>query len=240
MPIKAVLFDLDGTLLPMDQDAFVNIYFRQLARHLAPRGYDPEKLIAAIWQGTKAMVKNDGQKSNEAVFWDLFAGLFGEDARKDEPHFDAFYRTAFGQARDACGYTEKAAQLVKRAKEAGLRTVLATNPIFPDVATSQRIQWAGLKKEDFEWYTTYENARFCKPNPAYYGDILEKLGLKGEECLMIGNDALEDGAAAQLGMKVFIIRDCLLNEDKVDCSRFAMGGFDEAMAFVEEMAQVKE
>lgn len=235
MPIKAVLFDLDGTLLPMDQDLFVKYYFGSLAKKLAPLGYEPEQLVSAIWQGTRAMVKNDGSKTNEQVFWDCFAALFGEKARQDEPRFEEFYRTDFVCAKAACGYTEKAAQLVGTVKEKGLRCALATNPIFPDIATSQRIQWAGLNKGDFELYTTYENARHCKPNPAYYQDILEKMGLEGSECVMIGNDAVEDVAAQQAGMQVFLIDDCLLNGDKVDMDTIPHGNFDDAIRFVKAL-----
>ncbi len=235
MAIKAVLFDLDGTLLPMDQDAFVQHYFGSLAQKLAPMGYDPEKLIGAIWAGTKAMIKNDGTVTNEEAFWQCFATIFGENARKDEPHFDAFYRNEFINAKAACGYNEKAALLVGAVKEKGLRAVLATNPIFPDVSTSRRIQWAGLDKNDFELYTTYENSRFCKPNPAYYQEILDQLGLKGEECVMIGNDAVEDVAAMQCGMQVFLITDCLLNKTNADISAIPQGTFDDAIAFVKTL-----
>lgn len=233
--LKAVFFDLDGTLLPMDQDGFVKLYFGALAKRLAPHGYEAEKLVAAIWQGTRVMVKNDGTKTNEQAFWDFFATQFGENARQDEPLFDAFYREEFVKARAACGYTEKAAQLLQAVKEKGLRTVLATNPIFPDIATSQRISWAGLKKEDFELYTTYENASYCKPNPAYYREILEKTGLKGEECLMIGNDGVEDVAARQCGMQVFLITDCLLNPTGADISDVPQGNFDDAIQFVKSL-----
>ena len=181
------------------------------------------------------MVKNDGSRTNEEVFWDYFVSLFGKEVRQDEPHFDAFYRNEFERARAACGYTEKAAQLVKLVKEKGLRCALATNPIFPDVATSQRIEWAGLNKADFELYTTYENSRYCKPNPAYYRDILEKMGLKGEDCLMIGNDGVEDVAAMQCGMQVFLITDCLLNGDKADITAVPHGSFDDAIQFVKNL-----
>jgi phosphoglycolate phosphatase-like HAD superfamily hydrolase len=58
--ITTVLFDLDGTLLPMDQDAFTRGYFKFLAAKLAPHGYEPKQLVEAIWTGTEAMVRNDG------------------------------------------------------------------------------------------------------------------------------------------------------------------------------------
>ena len=48
MKQKTVLFDLDGTLLPMDQDAFTKGYFTLLVQKLAPHGYDPAALVAEI------------------------------------------------------------------------------------------------------------------------------------------------------------------------------------------------
>ena len=65
MAIKAVLFDLDGTLLPMDQDEFIKTYMSRLAKYMAPYVYDPDLLLKGLWMGTGAMVKNDGRKTNE-------------------------------------------------------------------------------------------------------------------------------------------------------------------------------
>lgn len=57
MKLTTVLFDLDGTLLPMDNDEFTRGYFKLLAAKLAPHGYEPKQLVDAIWAGTAAMVK---------------------------------------------------------------------------------------------------------------------------------------------------------------------------------------
>ena len=72
MNVKAVLFDLDGTLLPMDQDQFVMSYFMGLAKWLAPKGYDSGKLKEVFWSGVAAMVKNDGTRTNEEAFWKVY------------------------------------------------------------------------------------------------------------------------------------------------------------------------
>lgn len=121
-------------------------------------------------------------------------------------------------------------------KKKGYRVVLATNPLFPAIATQTRIGWAGLTPEDFELYTTYENSGFCKPNPEYYKEILGKLQLSPEECVMIGNDVSEDMIAKDLGMKVFLITDCLLNKENKDISVFPNGSFAEAIAYIEQLA----
>ena len=103
MKKKTILFDLDGTLLPMDQDAFTRGYFKLLAQKLAPHGYDPAALVDNIWAGTAAMVGNDGKRTNEAAFWDRFAALYGEQVREDIPLFEAFYRGEGSRNRQTGG-----------------------------------------------------------------------------------------------------------------------------------------
>ncbi len=233
--IKNVLFDLDGTLLPMDQDAFTKLYFKNLAKRLAPHGYDAEKLISAIWAGTASMIKNDGSASNEDAFWKTFVSLFPEKGRSDEPIFEDFYKNEFSNAKAACGYTENAKKVVSFLKEKGVNLILASNPIFPMIAQKNRMTWAGVNPDDFAYITSYENSRFCKPNPAYYKEILEKNGLSADECLMIGNDAIEDTAAEKAGMKVFLLNDCLLNKDGRDISGYTHGSYDDLVAHLKNI-----
>lgn len=235
MKITTVMFDLDGTSLPMDQDVFIREYFGLLAKKLVPYGYDPDKLIAAIGRGTKAMVTNRGIDTNETVFWKAFDGCFGYPASKDaQVHMD-FYRNEFNQVKEVCGFAPMAAQTVRSLKKRGFRVILATNPLFPSVATENRIHWAGLEPEDFDYFTTYENARYCKPNPDYYWEILSKFRLTPRECVMIGNDAHEDMIAKQLGMQVFLLTDCLINKENADISQYPHGGFDDLASFLNDI-----
>ena len=112
---------------------------------------------------------------------------------------------------------------------------LATNPLFPNVATESRISWAGLQPEDFETYTTYETSRYCKPNLDYYREVLDRLQVSPEECLMVGNDVAEDMIAKQLGMKVFLLTDCLINKNNADIFIYPHGSFDELNAFIDDL-----
>ena len=231
--IDTVLFDLDGTLLPMDQEEFVRSYLDLLAKKLAPQGYAPRHLISAVWAGTEAMVKNDGSATNEEVFWDAFCGVFGQDARKDEPLFAEFYASDFALVRTICGFAPEAKEILELLKEKGVEAVLATNPLFPEIATRQRIRWAGLEPEDFALFTTYENSRFCKPNPEYYRQLLEKLGKKPESCLMVGNDVQEDMEPAKsIGMQTFLLDDCLIDRRGGELTGQRRGGFAELKEFL--------
>ena len=233
--IKNILFDLDGTLLPMDQDKFANGYFSRLVKKLAPLGYDPKKTVDGIWAGTAAMVKNNGDCTNEQAFWNKFGEIFGEKAIKDKPVFDEYYRVEFQDVKTDCGFNTQAAGTVKKLKKDGFKLILATNPIFPAVATESRIKWAGLNKDDFELYTTYENSHYCKPNPDYYREICEKLSLNPTECLMVGNDAEEDAAAEKLGMKVFLLTDCLINKKGKDINVYPHGSFKELTEYTDKI-----
>jgi len=235
MNIKMILFDLDGTLLPMDMDEFIRNYFGRLSKKLAPFGYDPDVLIKNIWKGTGAMLKNDGNCTNETAFWNTFSALYGEDKRKDEPIFAEYYQNEFQLAKEVCGFTPKAKETVDAIKAMGFRVALATNPIFPAIATESRIRWAGLEPDDFEFCTTYENASYSKPNPAYYQWVAETLNVRPEECLMVGNDVDDDLPAETIGMKVFLLTDCLINKDNKDISVYPHGSFEELMEYIKAL-----
>ena len=111
--------------------------------------------------------------------------------------------------------------------------VLATNPLFPAIATGKRMEWAGLKAADFELVTTFENSSYCKPNPAYYRQILQTIGETPENCIMVGNDVTEDMVARDLGMEVFLLTDCMINKENKDISQYPHGSFDALQQFLE-------
>ena len=161
--VQAVLFDLDGTLLPMVQEEFIKGYFGALCRRFAPKGYEPKRMIDTLWKGTAAMVRNDGACPNRDRFWAAFAEEFGQERLQDVPEFDDFYGQEFNEAAACTQPTPLADRCVKTLREKGYPVILATNPLFPRVGTLSRIRWAGLDAADFALITTYENATHCKP-----------------------------------------------------------------------------
>ena len=233
MKTKAVLFDLDGTLLPMDQEIFVKAYIGGLIKAATPRGYEPKQLANAIQAGTYAMIKNTGEVTNEGAFWNCMSSVYGRSVIEEFSFFEEFYRTDFQRVKEVCGICPRAKELLKLIKAKGLRAVLATNPLFPSVATESRIRWAGLDPCDFEFFTSYENSHYCKPNPEYYREVLAKTNLAPEECIMVGNDTDEDMIAETLGMKVFLLTDCLINRSAKDISAYPNGNIDELIEFME-------
>ena len=232
MSIKAVLFDLDGTLLPLDNAELSARYFKELLGFMTRRGHDAQLFRRALFSGLEAMFKNDGGSSNEEVFHRVFCGVYGSLPDED---FDSFYKTAFINVKEVCGHSECALKAVRAARERGFTVALATQPVFPRVATEMRMAWAGLSPEDFAHVTTYENSGFSKPTEGYYMSIAEVLGVLPEECLMVGNDVLDDMSAAGVGMKVFLLTDYLINEKDADISVYPRGSFDELLRYISEL-----
>ncbi|MBP3667532.1 MAG: HAD family hydrolase [Clostridia bacterium] len=234
--LKAVLFDLDGTLLPMDQNVFMQDYFGRLIRRLVPLGYTPEGFLAAMKKGIAAMVTNNGTRTNEEAYWEAYTSVSGKEILNHMPVFERFYNEEFDDVAAVCGCNPQAAELVHSLQRRGIRVILATNPLFPQIATQKRIRWAGLQPEDFEFYTTYEDIGFCKPNPAYYKEVLRRAGLDAANCLMVGNDIAEDMmAGAQAGLRGFLLTDCLINTPGADVNDYPHGSFDELNAYIETL-----
>ncbi|MBQ4381756.1 MAG: HAD family hydrolase [Oscillospiraceae bacterium] len=238
MALKAVLFDLDGTLLPMDMETFVTGYLKLLAKKMAPCGYEPEALTGAIWAGTEDMLHNHGLGTNYEVFWRRFKEFYPDVSSRDEELFDEFYANEFSAARDFCGFAPQAREALDLCHSLGLRTALATNPLFPAVATYNRLGWAGLRPEDFEVITTYEDQDYVKPSREYYLGVLGKMGLEPGDCLMVGNDTTEDLGARDTGMEVFILTDCLINREGVDLARIPHGSWRELMRYIRSLAEM--
>lgn len=213
--IKAVLFDMDGTLLPMDQKVFTKGYFGGLCKVAAPTGYiTSEKLVEVVWAGTKAMVKNDGSRLNRDVFWDSFAEntqLDADKVRELKAICDNFYTKEFHAVKELCGSNPNAVRAVELARGTGRKVVLASNPVFPKVGQLSRMGWVGLGEAEFDLVTSYDNQRFCKPNPQYYIEICKEIGVSPDECLMVGNDEREDAkAASEAGLDCFLVTDCII------------------------------
>ncbi|MBE6734806.1 MAG: HAD family hydrolase [Ruminococcaceae bacterium] len=232
MDIKVVLFDLDGTLLPMDQEEFVRAYFGLLSQKMSHYGYNPKELVSAIWQGTKAMMKNDGTHLNEEVFWRVLKDIYGDRILESQPYFEEFYHNEFIGVKDICSFNPLAKEAVDRIKNKGLRIALATQPIFPHIATQNRIKWAGLEESDFELVTYYENIGFSKPSLEYYKEVCKRLNVDPTECLMVGNDVDDDMIVSSLGMKTFLLTDCLINNSDKDISLYHQGTFNDLMNYL--------
>lgn len=220
--MKAILFDLDGTLLPLDEKLFVDIYFTELSKVFSEYNIESNKLVEAIWTATHEIIKNDGKRTNEEAFWEKFKSIINIDLSNVKEVLEKFYANEFFTKLKKCSTENNLAKVaVNLAKKNGRKVVLATNPVFP-IDALVRLKWTGLDVDDFDYVSHYGNSSFSKPNPKYYLDLCKKLDVEPKECLMIGNDERQDiFAASSAGMNCYLVTDYLYTypECKVNCEK---------------------
>ena len=228
-----VLFDLDGTLIGMKQDEFIRLYFIAILDKLSGLGYDRGAMYTALETAIRATKRNDGTVTNEVRFWQTFEDAFGGASNELKNALVSFYSNEFLTVLEgSCTPYPRANEILDCVRRKGLRLILATNPLFPAVATHARIRLGGMSPDYFEYITAYENSSACKPNPEYFRELLSKLGISAEECVMIGNDTRDDFSAHALDIPVFVLTECLINTDNVDLSNYPHGDFDDLIEYI--------
>ena len=204
--IKFLLLDLDGTLIHFDMNEFVARYLSLIKKHFSHHswsGHVPEWILA----GTDLMLTNSGPDSNQVVFLNFFSEKSGLDHEQIWNHFIRFYQSDFDQLRMITERDDSAIQFLQQALVNNFQLVLATQPIFPEIAIRKRLNWAGLSHIPFLLITDIEKMSGAKPSLRYFEQVLQLIGAKVGECMMIGNDPVADMSAAKMGIKTFHVSD---------------------------------
>jgi FMN phosphatase YigB (HAD superfamily) len=204
--LKAVLFDLDNTLIRFDEREFFEAYIPRISTVFSDM-MPLETLITKLLLSTQMLVNNNGQMSNAEYFMTYFSqGYEGYEAELWK-RFINFYETEFDRFQALVSVTPSVREVFVKLKEMGVKLVIASNPIWPQIVQMKRLSWAGLGDWNFELVTHIENMSYCKPHIEYYLEICQKINEKPEGCLMVGNDPVNDLVVAKIGMKTFLVTD---------------------------------
>ena len=207
--IKAVLFDLDDTLLRLNLTAFVTRYVAGASRLLASVARtSPVALGVPYLRAFLAMDAQDREDSltNEQLFNKIILETTGIPL--DDPviaDLMSYYETqivpGFSGGLVAARPVPGAREAIEAVHDAGLICALATNPTFSLDCDRTRMGWAGVSEKDFSLVSTYANSTRCKPSVRYYQEFANQLGVRLEECLMVGNDAVRDIVRPDCGLR---------------------------------------
>ncbi|MGM0411360.1 MAG: HAD family hydrolase [Bacillota bacterium] len=207
-----ILLDLDGTLLSIDMDRFLKSYFKLITNEFKDIKSE-EEFHKILMKATEKMIKNDGEKSNESVFKKSFFSMLNVDNNEEiMERFDYFYENEYRKLKDEFELNNNSSQLIEILKNADKTLVLATNPLFPEKAIIQRVKWAGIDADVFDYITSYEKMHYSKPNPKYYKEIIEKLNIEAKNAIMIGNNLREDMIAKKINMTTYLLTDHLIDD----------------------------
>jgi len=212
--VKGVLFDLDGTLLQVEMREFVQAYIQGLAKHF-PEVPDPAFFSRAIKDSIRALlVSEQGDLSNEQFFLATLGRRLGLEASLCGERLTRYCANGLAGLEPLVRPFSLARDILARCFERGLKVVVATNPVFPRPMVEARLRWAGIADFPFDYVTTFDNSRFCKPHTGYFRDVLGQLGLAADECVMVGNDTEHDLGARSAGIPTFLVDTWLLDRAK--------------------------
>ncbi|MHB1654203.1 MAG: HAD family hydrolase [Desulfitobacteriaceae bacterium] len=201
--IRAILFDLDGTLSFMDNEMFMRNYVGLLVPRFSHL-YPPDKFAKQLWRSIEVMIKEPKPgRTNFQTFFDDFSRIVGTSSNVLWPLFEEYYEHDFPNLKYLVRSNPEGKKAVETALQQGFILGVATNPLMPLGAIKERILWADLTPEQFKVVPSIESFHFCKPHPGFFGEMAEKLGLEPTQCLMVGNHPMEDLAARKAGMKTF-------------------------------------
>jgi FMN phosphatase YigB (HAD superfamily) len=236
--INTILFDLDGTLLPMDFDQFMEHYFYHMGRHF-DGWIEPKTLAKAILEATEVMITTNDGRSNSDIFMEHFATLIDGDIKQYEEHFGKYYETLFAHVQASTYPSNEMIEAVQLLTEKGYELVVATNPLFPYRANVHRLSWAGFETNQFVYMSSFEDNNYCKPYPQFYAEVLERIGKRPDECMMVGNDVFDDLPAQKLGIKTYLITDCLINKHNLPNTADHTGSYQDFLTFVKQLPKIK-
>lgn len=204
MRIKALLLDMDNTLLDIDFDGFMEEYYKRLIALFAQ--WAPEERVRhQLFQSIELMAKS---RRRDRTILETFTGDFFPAMGFGPEAFDAlmqFYVTEYPELRRWAKPMPYARELIEAAFEKGLTVVIATGPLFPEVALRERLRWAEVADYPYRLVTSAEIMHSAKPFPEYYEEISEQIEIAPHECLMVGDETVMDGTAALAGMHVALV-----------------------------------
>jgi FMN phosphatase YigB (HAD superfamily) len=205
-----LLIDLDDTLLPHSTEKFIPPYLKALSGHLSELA-SPQRVQEVLLSATrKAMENHDPATTIKQAFDDYFYPTLGTTYHEMEDSLLDFYNTKYPGLSPISSPYPDIVKFMDESLERGYQLVIATNPIFPKIATAQRLQWAGFPTDEYPYalISTYEDFHFSKPHPAYFMEILAQIGWPESQVVMIGNDFnLDILPAKQIGLPTFWITD---------------------------------
>ncbi|MHA2249984.1 MAG: HAD family hydrolase [Candidatus Kariarchaeaceae archaeon] len=210
--LECLLLDLDDTLLGFPDQAFVKHYPRLVTKYFLDT-FEPKKFLEIFWKATQDMLQHkDHSMLTLDTFFHSFSALSGMSREEAMNRFYDFYNHDFKLLQQYTEVMPEAKKLVKISKDKNIKVILATNPLFPEIATRERCRWANLDYDGFLHVTHAENSMTVKPDPKYYTDLLEIANVSADKALMVGNDYLFDMGASKVGIHTWLTNKYRENE----------------------------
>lgn len=224
--IKAVLLDLDDTLVRTDGQAV----FAQHMRLISPYVADVARPEAFVTQALVAMQASrdniDPTTTIGEAFYRTLHKQLGCPPNSLVPIFQRFYENGMNDRRLSVWPQPGASELLNWLFERGYVVVVAADPALHRQTIQQYLRLGGLPSHDLPFSLSggLDSIHFSKPHPHYFEEILARIDVKPDEALMVGDHWQSDiKAAARTGLNTFWVTEQPANMPADDMGTAADG-----------------
>jgi FMN phosphatase YigB (HAD superfamily) len=200
--LEAVLLDLDNTLVLYDELEYYHDYFEKVHTAFADL-FELDEFKERLVNGTLSLSGSRGEQSNRDQFMAVFARGHLDKQENLWQRFIDFYLNGYRRMAVNVTVPDDLQATLDRLRKTGLKLVIASNPIFPVQAQQVRVGWAKMRPEWFDLFTHIENMHYVKPRREYFLQACDMIGSAPANCLMVGNDPVNDMAAAGAGLRTY-------------------------------------
>ena len=177
---KAIIFDLDGTLLDTSKDIRENL--NKTFKNFSLPEISLERTIEYVGSGARKLVERAvGQKDSELI---------------EKVYHDFSKRYADSDNNLTCLYPNES-EVLQNFKNSGIKLAILTNK--PQRAT-ERVFAKFLANFGFNIVLGQTEYRPLKPNPASVFEILERFEVEKEDCLFVGDGETDVQTAKNSGL----------------------------------------
>lgn len=180
MALKAIIFDMDGTLIDT-----VDLHAESWRQALAKFGKD------VTFEAVREQIGKGGDQLMPVFLSKEEIERVGEDLESYRK--DLFFREFFPKAKafPCCR------ELVERIRDDGKQVALATSAAGDELAKYKKL--AGID-DLLDEEATSDDSEKSKPHPDIFQAVLGKLKLTASECLVIGDTPYDSEAAMKAGI----------------------------------------
>jgi FMN phosphatase YigB (HAD superfamily) len=233
--IKAIFFDLDGTLLQADMGAFIPAYIEGLSHHFADVALHRTFVLAVREAIGTLFTGEDGARTNEELFLATLKRRLDIAPELFDKRLSRYCADGLARLQEFIRPLPLAPTILDLCRKRGLAVILATNPVFPRALVDARLAWGGLEDFPFDFIASFENTRYCKPDVRFFTDLLERFDLAPEDVLMVGNDTEHDLAAREIGIVTFLVDTWLADRLDGAFETDFRGGHPDLLRLLEKM-----
>ena len=230
--------DLDDTLLTWNDKSFIEKATQALCRSIT--SIPEDECFSRMDSAIRYLIQREvSSRTLSELFYDHFCEGIEALQPKIADEIQHFYETGYQALQQYTSALPAGVWLIEEAIRRGYEIVIATNPLFPRFALEQRLKWAGLDRymDHFLFITSMEEIHFTKPDPAYFVEILGRLGWQEDNRVFMVGDSLEMDIipASKAGIPAYWLKDAALPEGLNQAC--ASGGYEGVFSWIEKTLQ---